>query len=150
MKTFATILAVTLTAALTVACKSGGTSSETSPAAVPAAGCNDIAVAAPASSNGDMFEIRVIADSVNPDGSRTVSALPCADVCSSQIDVTVKDGVIIEVVFTGGCPGNTTGVANLVKGMTVKEAVARMDGIDCGGRGTSCPDQLTRVLKLFL
>ncbi len=70
--------------------------------------------------------------------------------CSRRIDVTVEDGVIKDVRFFGGCMGNTQGVARLVVGMTVKEAVSRLRGIDCGGRGTSCPDQLSRALAPFL
>ena len=52
--------------------------------------------------------------------------------------------------FLGGCSGNTQGVAALVEGMDVNEAIKRMDGIDCAGRGTSCPDQLAKALKLYL
>lgn len=95
------------------------------------------------------FPVTVLADETAADGSRHISARP-SGVCSSQIDVVVKDGVIQEVVFTGGCPGNTHGVSVLVKGMKVQEAVSKLEGIDCGGRGTSCPDQLSKVLKLFL
>ena len=95
------------------------------------------------------YPITVLADKKAEDGSRHISARP-SGVCSSQIDVTVKDGVIQNVTFTGGCPGNTHGVSVLVKGMKVDEAVSKLEGIDCGGRGTSCPDQLSKVLKLFL
>ena len=51
------------------------------------------------------------------------------------------------VKFNGGCNGNTQGVAALVKGMKVDEAISRLKGIDCGGRGTSCPDQLAKALE---
>lgn len=68
--------------------------------------------------------------------------------CSRRIDITLNDnGVIEEVVFDSGCPGNTHGVAALVKGMTADEAIARLEGIDCRGRGTSCPDQLAKALR---
>ena len=57
------------------------------------------------------------------------------------------DGVIEKVSFMGGCNGNTQGVAALVKGMSAEEAISRMKGIDCNGRGTSCPDQLAKALS---
>ena len=66
--------------------------------------------------------------------------------CSRAIDVTVEDDVIVEVKFYGGCNGNTQGVAALVKGMNIDEAIDRLSGINCGGRGTSCPDQLSKAL----
>ena len=68
--------------------------------------------------------------------------------CSRFIDVELEDNIVKSVVFTGGCNGNTQGVAALVKGMDVDEAIARIEGIDCNGRGTSCPDQLAKALKL--
>ncbi len=74
----------------------------------------------------------------------------CTGTCSRQIDIDVEEGVIRRVHFTGGCQGNTTGVAALVAGMRVEEAIARLEGIDCRGRGTSCPDQLARALKQAL
>ena len=68
-------------------------------------------------------------------------------VCSRKITVELSDSGIIEnVSFMGGCNGNTQGVAALVKGMSAKEAISRMKGIDCNGRGTSCPDQLAKAL----
>ena len=67
--------------------------------------------------------------------------------CSSAIDFEVEDGVVKEVKFIGGCNGNTQGVAALVKGMPVDEVVSRLEGIKCGFKGTSCPDQLARALK---
>ncbi|MBP5427811.1 MAG: TIGR03905 family TSCPD domain-containing protein [Clostridia bacterium] len=70
--------------------------------------------------------------------------------CSRQIDVTLDGDVVSEVVFHNGCRGNTQGVAALVKGMKAEEAIARLSGIDCGGRGTSCPDQLARALTDML
>ena len=63
--------------------------------------------------------------------------------------VTVEDGRIAEVVFTGGCHGNTQGVASLVRGMDTGEAVRRLKGIDCRGKGTSCPDQLARAIEML-
>lgn len=67
--------------------------------------------------------------------------------CSLQINVTVEDDIITDVEFIRGCAGNTMGVAQLIKGMHVDEAIAKLEGIDCKGRGTSCPDQLTKALR---
>ena len=69
-------------------------------------------------------------------------------VCSRQIDIVVEDGVIQSVKFTGGCNGNTQGVARLIEGMDIDEAISRLDGIRCGMRPTSCPDQLAKALEL--
>ena len=68
-------------------------------------------------------------------------------VCSKKITVELSNnGVVENVSFQGGCNGNTQGVAALVKGMKAEEAISRMKGIDCNGRGTSCPDQLAEAL----
>ena len=69
--------------------------------------------------------------------------------CSRAIEYEVTDGVITDCRFVGGCMGNTQGVAALVKGMK-EEAIARLKGIQCGSRGTSCPDQLARALQQYL
>lgn len=68
-------------------------------------------------------------------------------VCSRFVDVEVQDGIIQSVKFTGGCMGNTQGVAKLCEGRPVEEVVNLLQGINCGMKGTSCPDQLARVLK---
>ena len=68
-------------------------------------------------------------------------------VCSRQIDLVVEDGIITEAAFTGGCHGNTQGVAALVIGMETKEAIRRLRGIKCGFKSTSCPDQLAQALE---
>lgn len=67
--------------------------------------------------------------------------------CSQAIDIEVENGIVESVQFIGGCHGNTQGVAALVKGMKVEDVIARLEGIDCRGRGTSCPDQLAKALK---
>ena len=70
--------------------------------------------------------------------------------CSREIHIAVDDnGVIESVRFIGGCSGNTQGVAALVTGMHIDEAIRRLDGIKCGPRSTSCPDQLANALKNF-
>ncbi len=71
-------------------------------------------------------------------------------VCSRMIDISVEDGIIVEVTYHGGCSGNTQGVASLVKGMTVEEAISRLSGIKCGFKPTSCPDQLATALREYL
>lgn len=67
--------------------------------------------------------------------------------CSTQINFNVENGVIKEVKFTSGCNGNLSAIASLVKGMKVDDAILKLEGIDCNGRGTSCPDQLAEALK---
>ncbi len=68
-------------------------------------------------------------------------------VCSRKIQVELENGVIVQVRFSGGCSGNTQGVAALVEGMEAKEAVRRLKGIRCGLKPTSCPDQLSLALE---
>lgn len=68
-------------------------------------------------------------------------------VCSRQINVKLdENGKILNCEFIGGCAGNTAGICMLVKGMDAEEAIRRLRGIDCRGRGTSCPDQLANAL----
>ena len=68
-------------------------------------------------------------------------------VCSRSIEFDVVDNKVTGVRFEGGCSGNTQGVAKLVEGMPAKEVIARLEGIQCGRRPTSCPDQLATALK---
>lgn len=96
-----------------------------------------------------MLDVRVIED-IKRGSVRTITAEPSSLVCSSRIVVEVENGVVSSVVFTQGCNGNTQGVSALVAGMKVEEAISRLEGINCKGRGTSCPDQLARTLKYFL
>jgi len=70
--------------------------------------------------------------------------------CSMAIDLELDGEIIKECKFIGGCQGNTKGVATLVTGMKATDAIAKLEGIDCGGRGTSCPDQLSKALKQAL
>ena len=67
--------------------------------------------------------------------------------CSREIKFDIEENTVKNVTFVMGCQGNTTGVARLVEGMDVDEAISRLEGINCGGRGTSCPDQLAQALK---
>lgn len=66
--------------------------------------------------------------------------------CSTSIDLTVEDGIVRDVVFHKGCNGNLQGIARLVEGMHASEVIARLEGIRCGKKDTSCPDQLCRAL----
>ena len=68
-------------------------------------------------------------------------------VCSQLMDIEVEDGRIMNVNVTGGCPGNLQGISRLLKGMSVDDAIERMDGIRCGMKRSSCPDQLAQALK---
>lgn len=68
-------------------------------------------------------------------------------VCSRQIDLTLTaENLVEELVFTGGCPGNTIGISKLVKGMDINKVIELLEGTDCRGKGTSCPDQLAVAL----
>ena len=67
--------------------------------------------------------------------------------CSRMITLDVEDGIITDCIISGGCHGNTQGIAQLVKGMRVEDVISRLQGIDCRGKGTSCPDQLACALK---
>ena len=66
--------------------------------------------------------------------------------CSRAITFDLDGDIVKNVQFIGGCNGNTQGVATLVEGMDVHEVIRRLEGIDCNGRGTSCPDQLANAL----
>ena len=68
-------------------------------------------------------------------------------VCSMQMNIEVEDEIIKNVEIIGGCAGNTQGVSALIVGMNINEAIKRLKGIDCRGRGTSCPDQLAIALE---
>lgn len=70
-------------------------------------------------------------------------------VCSREICYEVKDNRITGLQYIGGCNGNTQGIARLVEGMDVDEAITRLEGIHCGPRPTSCPDQLAQALKRY-
>ncbi len=71
-------------------------------------------------------------------------------VCSREFQIQVEDGTIQSVSIMGGCHGNLQGIASLLKGMKVEDAIARMEGIRCGMKSTSCPDQLSQALKKAL
>lgn len=70
-------------------------------------------------------------------------------VCSREITFEVENNKVKNVSFYRGCEGNLKGIAKLVEGMEVDEVISRLKGIDCGGKGTSCPDQLSKALLDF-
>lgn len=68
-------------------------------------------------------------------------------VCSQLMEVDVDNGKIVSVEVMGGCSGNLQGISRLVVGMDIDDAISRMEGIRCGWKSTSCPDQLAQALK---
>ena len=72
-----------------------------------------------------------------------------AGVCSTEINLNIVDNKIEHVDFVRGCAGNLLGISTLVTGMNIDEAINKLKGIDCRGRGTSCPDQLSRALEAY-
>ncbi len=70
-------------------------------------------------------------------------------VCAKEINFEIEDNKIKSVSFVNGCPGNLMGVSKLVEGMDVDEAISKLKGIDCRGKGTSCPDQLAKALEEY-
>ena len=71
-------------------------------------------------------------------------------VCSQLMQIDVEGGIINSVNIVGGCSGNLQGISSLIRGMKVEDAIARMEGIRCGFKPTSCPDQLAKALRLSL
>ena len=68
-------------------------------------------------------------------------------VCSRKIDFEIEDGIVKNVRFLGGCNGNLQGIGKLVEGMKIEEVIEKLEGLNCNGKGTSCPDQLAQALK---
>lgn len=93
-------------------------------------------------------DFRIDVDKVE-NGVRTIEATPSPLVCSKKIVVLVdaQTNLIREVDYTGGCPGNLKAIKSLLQGLSVDQAIEKLDGILCGKRGTSCTDQLARILK---
>ena len=67
--------------------------------------------------------------------------------CSREIHYSVKDGVVESIEVIGGCNGNLKGICRLITGMPVEQVIKAFKGVDCGGRGTSCPDQIAQALE---
>ena len=74
---------------------------------------------------------------------------PTKGVCSQAIAIEIEEDVVKSVQFMGGCQGNTQGISMLVRGMKVEDVIARLDGIRCGSKATSCPDQLAQALRIM-
>ena len=71
-------------------------------------------------------------------------------VCSKKIDIEVENGIVRKAEFTGGCPGNLIAVNQLVKGRKAEDVITLLRGTPCGGKPTSCPDQLAKALQSYL
>ena len=71
-------------------------------------------------------------------------------VCSMMIELELEDDIIKDVVFTGGCNGNLSGISKLIKGMKAQDVIDRLEGTTCGVNTTSCPDQLSKALRQAL
>lgn len=69
-------------------------------------------------------------------------------VCSKIVNFDIIDNKIYNVSFIGGCAGNLKGISKLIEGMTVEEVILRLEGITCGGKSTSCPDQFSQILSI--
>ena len=93
-----------------------------------------------------MYEVTKLSD-ITKDGIRSTSFATCGLTCSLQIDIQTEGDTIRRVSFVKGCEGNTKGVARLCEGRKIQDVIGTLEGIDCKGRGTSCPDQLARALK---
>lgn len=68
-------------------------------------------------------------------------------VCSREIQLEVEEGIVKNLMIVGGCNGNLQGISKLVEGMNIEEVIRRLKGIDCNGKGTSCPDQIAKALE---
>ena len=91
-------------------------------------------------------DIQILRDTTL-DGVRHITAATSPLVCSSQIDFDLVNGTIHNLRYTGGCHGNLQALGALLEGQPVDFALDRLTGINCKGRGTSCSDQFTRVLR---
>ena len=70
-------------------------------------------------------------------------------VCSRLMEFEVENNKVVSITVTGGCDGNLKGISSLLRGMPVDEVISRLEGIQCGGKPTSCPDQIARALKAW-
>ena len=71
-------------------------------------------------------------------------------VCSQRMDITIEDDRIVSLQVLGGCDGNLQGISRLIEGMTIDTVIQKLSGINCDGKGTSCPDQLSKALEQAL
>ena len=82
-------------------------------------------------------------------GTSMDKVIKTTGVCAKEINFEIEDNKIKSVSFVNGCPGNLMGVSKLVEGIDVDEAISKLKGIDCRGKGTSCPDQLAKALEEY-
>ena len=68
-------------------------------------------------------------------------------VCSREMIFDIDDGIVKDLITIGGCNGNLKGISSLIIGMKIEDVISKLEGIDCNGRGTSCPDQISKALK---
>lgn len=85
----------------------------------------------------------------NVDGMDIVQYQP-KGVCAKMMQFRIKDEIIQDVEFVGGCNGNLSGIGILVKGMNINDIIPKLSGLPCGSRPTSCPDQLTKALEAYI
>ena len=93
-----------------------------------------------------MFEVTKISDQTEG-GIRKASFQTSSAVCSRQIDIELEGDIVKSVRYTHGCHGNLQGIGALIQGMNKADIISRLEGINCKGHGTSCPDQLSKALK---
>ena len=79
-------------------------------------------------------------------GQEEIIQYQTSGTCSKMIGVAIQDNKINRIEFLGGCQGNLTGICKLVEGMDIDDVISKLKGINCGGKGTSCPDQLAQCL----
>ena len=83
------------------------------------------------------------------DGADVVQYQP-RGVCSKLMQIRIKDNIVQDFEFMGGCNGNLTGIGMLIRGMNINDVISRLQGLPCGSRPTSCPDQLTKALSAYI
>ena len=71
-------------------------------------------------------------------------------VCSREMIFDIEDGIVKDLKVIGGCNGNLKGISSLIRGMKLEDIISKLEGIDCNGRGTSCPDQISKALKEYM
>jgi uncharacterized protein (TIGR03905 family) len=94
-------------------------------------------------------DFKIISDKTS-EGVRHITAVPSELVCSNKIDFDIVDGKIHNLKYTDGCDGNLQAIGRLLEGMEAGKAMNILSGVNCHGRGTSCSDQLSRILKTVL
>ncbi len=71
-------------------------------------------------------------------------------VCSREMIFDIEDGIVKDLKVIGGCNGNLKGISSLIRGMKLEDIISKLEGIDCNGRGTSCPDQISKALREYM